>query len=87
MFAQYSVLQRRSGCGTVQNRKVEGKDVKDLLSDNSHSVRDIIMPDGSVRHNVGSDNLSDEDRAAMELTDEQVQALNADEEKMQRSAL
>ena len=27
--------------------------------------RDITMPDGTIRHNVGSDNLSDEDRAAM----------------------
>ena len=53
--------------------------MQDLLNGGC-GVRDILMPDGSVRHNVGSDNLSDEDRAAMELTDEQVQALNADEE-------
>lgn len=42
------------------------------------TVRDIVMPDGTVRHNVGSDNLSDEDRAAMELTPEQVTLLNED---------
>ncbi|WP_158215404.1 Lar family restriction alleviation protein [Candidimonas nitroreducens] len=30
------------------------------------TVRDITLPDGSVRHNVGSDNLSDEDRRAMD---------------------
>lgn len=44
-------------------------------------VRDIHLPDGSVRHNVGSDNLSDEDREAMVLTDEQVAALNEDERR------
>lgn len=26
---------------------------------------DVTLPDGTVRHNVGSDNLSDEDRATM----------------------
>lgn len=44
-------------------------------------VRDIHLPDGSVRHNVGSDNLSDEDREAMVLTDDQVAALNEDERR------
>lgn len=31
---------------------------------NSSALRNITLPDGTVRHNVGSDNLSDEDRAA-----------------------
>lgn len=44
-------------------------------------VRDIRLPDGTVRHNVGSDNLSDEDREAMVLTDDQVAALNEDERR------
>lgn len=44
-------------------------------------VRDIHLPDGTVRHNVGSDNLSDEDRAAMVLTNEQVAALNEDQRR------
>lgn len=29
-------------------------------------TRDIVLPDGTVRHNVGSDNLSDEDRQSMD---------------------
>ena len=29
------------------------------------AVRDVTLPDGTVRHNVGSDNLSDEDRRNM----------------------
>lgn len=45
---------------------------------NTDEPRDITLPDGTVRHNVGSDNLSDEDRKAMELTNEDVAALNAD---------
>lgn len=28
--------------------------------------KDITLPDGTVRHNVGSDNLSDEDRRGMD---------------------
>lgn len=33
--------------------------------------RDITLPDGTVRHNVGGDNLSDEDRVAMAVQNEQ----------------
>jgi len=32
----------------------------------TEAVRDVKLPDGTVRHNVGSDNLSDEDRVSMQ---------------------
>jgi hypothetical protein len=41
-----------------RNNGFEGED------EDEDDPRDITLPDGTVRHNVGSDNLSDEDRAA-----------------------
>jgi hypothetical protein len=36
--------------------------------------KDVTLPDGTVRHNVGSDNLSDEDRSAMRAEEERREA-------------
>lgn len=37
----------------------------DIQPQTAPSTRDVLRPDGSVRHRVGSDNLSDEDRSDM----------------------
>lgn len=47
---------------TVRNA-IRAAMAKELVDAN---VRDVVRPDGTVRHNVGSDNLSDEDRAEMD---------------------